>query len=139
MLQLERAARVRLGAADLLGVELVVGDRVEALHADRHLAVGDTLYLELVQPAEIGNLPEGERRVLHQPDGGGFRHDRIGHVPDPFARTNGPAPGKRLRRLRRVSSIAGKHVSITTDRGQCQAENAGCPRRSRVASVKRRR
>ena len=38
------------------------------------LAVGDRLHLERVQPAEVGDLLEGQRGVVDQPDGG-----RLGH------------------------------------------------------------
>jgi hypothetical protein len=36
------------------------------------LAVGDALDLERVQAGEVGDLLEGERGVVDQPDGGGL-------------------------------------------------------------------
>jgi len=64
---------------DLLGGGLPVGDRVEPLHLDGDLAIGDRLHLERVQTAEIGDLVEGQGGVLDQPHGGRFRHQGSGH------------------------------------------------------------
>ncbi|MNT79290.1 hypothetical protein D3C72_2186090 [compost metagenome] len=58
MLQPEPVARVLLGLVDLGLVELVRGDRIEALHADRHVAIRDALNLKLVHAAEIADLLE---------------------------------------------------------------------------------
>jgi hypothetical protein len=33
-----------------------------------------------VQTAKQGNLVEGEGGIVYQPNGGGFRHKRCGHV-----------------------------------------------------------
>jgi hypothetical protein len=65
---------ILLGSRDLLARQLAVGDRVHALDALRDVAVGDTLHFQHMQAAELGNLLEGQRGVLHQPDGSGFRH-----------------------------------------------------------------
>ena len=85
------AAMVGLAALDLLGGGLAVGDRVEPLHLDRDLAVGDRLHLELMQAAEIGDLLEGEGGVLDEPHGGGFRHQGSSHGCRP--RDRPPRPG----------------------------------------------
>ena len=68
--------RIGLGAADLLGRDLAVGDRVVADDALCHLAIGDRLHLERVHAAEVGDLGEGERGLLDQPHGGGLGHQR---------------------------------------------------------------
>jgi hypothetical protein len=41
--------------------------------------VGDRLHFEDVEPAEFGDLLEGERAVLDQPRGGRMRHQGLGH------------------------------------------------------------
>ena len=61
-------------------LQVAVGDRIEPLHLDGDLAIGDRLHLERVQAAELGDLFEGQRGVLDQPDGGCFRHQRSEHV-----------------------------------------------------------
>jgi hypothetical protein len=65
---------VLLGQRDLLARQLAVGDRVHALDALRHVAVGDALHFQHVQAAELGDLLERQGSVLHQPDGGGLGH-----------------------------------------------------------------
>ncbi len=61
-------------------VELARRDRVVAADAGADLAVGDALHLERVQLAEGGDLVERQRRILDQPDGRRFRHQRgVGH------------------------------------------------------------
>ncbi len=87
----EVVGRVGLAALDLLGGELAVRDRVEALDALRHLAVGDAVDLELVQPGELGDLPEGQRGVLDQPDGGRLLHQWKRHGVAPFVEQAAPA------------------------------------------------
>src|SRR5579864_8364686 len=72
--ELQACRRVGLAAPDFLGGELAVGDRIEPLHLRRDLAVGDRLYFERMQPAELGDLVEGKARVLDQPDGRRLRH-----------------------------------------------------------------
>ena len=69
-------ALVALGRGDLLAGELAGRNRIVALDAGRHLAVGDALDLERMQFAEFRNLVEGQGGVLDQPDGGRFRHQR---------------------------------------------------------------
>ncbi|MPL75526.1 hypothetical protein SDC9_21350 [bioreactor metagenome] len=76
-LELQLVERVGLALVDFLLVELVVRDRVEALHAHRHVPVGDALHLELVHAAEIGDLLEAQRRVVHQPNGGCLGHQGL--------------------------------------------------------------
>ena len=58
-------------------------------------AVGDRLHLERVELAEIGDLLEGQRGVLDQPDGGRLGHqwNCRAHNPLPFAPRGGP-PGE---------------------------------------------
>ena len=72
--ELQAIGGVLLGLGDLVAGELAGGDRVHALDAVRHVAVGDALHLEHVQAAEFGDLLEGERGVVDQPDGGRFGH-----------------------------------------------------------------
>jgi len=60
------------------GAELAVGDGVGAADVARHFAVGDALHLQRVQPAEVSDLVEGQRGVVHQPDGGRLRHEDLG-------------------------------------------------------------
>ena len=67
---------VLLGLGDLLAGELAGGDRVHALDAVGDVAVGDALHFEHVQAAELGDLLEGERGVVDQPDGGRLGHQR---------------------------------------------------------------
>jgi hypothetical protein len=75
----------------LLAGQLTVGDRVGAADVARHFAVGDPFDLQMVQAAEIGDLFEGEGGIVHQPHGGGLRHeDLIGHV---WAPLETAAPG----------------------------------------------
>ena len=47
-----------------------------AANAGADLAIGDALDLERMQFAEFRDLVESQRRVLHQPDSGGLRHER---------------------------------------------------------------
>ena len=68
--------QVRGGALELLAGELAGGDRVEALDAGRHFAIGNAAHLERVQLAELGDLLEGQRGVLDQPDRSGLGHQR---------------------------------------------------------------
>ena len=65
-----------LGLLDLLAGQLARADRIEALDAGGDFAVGDALHLERVQLTEIGDLVEGERGILHQPDSGRLGHQR---------------------------------------------------------------
>jgi hypothetical protein len=53
--------------------------RAFAHDAGGDVAVSDGLNLERVQAAEGRDLLEAERRVVDQPDGGGFWHQRFGH------------------------------------------------------------
>ena len=66
VLQLQRIARVLLTLLDLFRLELVVLDRVEPLHTGSHIAIGDTLHLELVKPAELGDLPKAQGGICRQ-------------------------------------------------------------------------
>ncbi len=75
--ELQPRSLVGFGALDLVAGELAGEDRVEPLDALRRVTVGDRLYFERVQLAEIGDLIERQGRVLDQPDGGGFRHQRL--------------------------------------------------------------
>jgi len=107
-LELTKRDRVALAAFDLVGRQLVVRDRIEALDALRHLAVRDAGNLELVHADEIGDLAEGQRRVVEQPDGGRLGHERqvLNHVRSPSEwkrglpgpKTGAPGRGCRFRR-----------------------------------------
>src|SRR5690606_23992200 len=53
---------------------------IHALDSLRRVAIGDRAHFQRVEFAELGDLVEGQRRVVHQPDGGRLRHEkRIGH------------------------------------------------------------
>jgi hypothetical protein len=83
---LEPRVRVFLAALDLVDRELAVGDRIEALHLHRHLAIGDGLDFERMKATKLADLVEGERGVLDQPDGRGFGHKRQRHYSSSIAR-----------------------------------------------------
>ena len=74
--QLEPVLGVGFGLIDLLARELAGQDGIEPLDALRCIAVGDRLHLERVKLAEVGDLIERQRGVLHQPHGGCFGHQR---------------------------------------------------------------
>ncbi len=79
-LQFQLVHRAGLGRVDLFLSQLVIGDRVKPFHASRHVAIGDALNFQLVQPDEICDLLEADRGVVDQPDGGCFRHNRFCHL-----------------------------------------------------------
>ena len=68
-----------LGRLDFLGRQLVVGDRIKALHTGRHIAIRNALHFQLMQFTKIGDLLEADGGVINQPNGGCFCHDRFGH------------------------------------------------------------
>ena len=71
--------QVTLGAFDFATALLDRGSHGGA-QAPGDLAVGNTLHLEGMEPAKIGDLLEGQGGIVHQPHGGGLGHqDRIGH------------------------------------------------------------
>ena len=71
---------VLLGCGDFLAGELAGRDRIIALDARRHFAVGDPFDFKRMQFAELCNLIEGQRGVLDKPDGGRLRHQwRVAH------------------------------------------------------------
>lgn len=49
-------------------------------NAGRHVAVGDGLDLERMQTAKRRDLIKGQGRVLDQPYGGRFGHERLRHA-----------------------------------------------------------
>jgi hypothetical protein len=83
--------RVLLDAPDLVAGQHAGPHRIKPADSRRHLAVGDALYLKRVQAAELGDLVEGQARVLDQPDGRGLRHQRSIHA---------KLPGKASRKMR---------------------------------------
>ena len=84
--------RVFLTLLDLDQVKLVVGDGIKALDARCDIAVGYALHLKLVHAAEFGDLPEGQGRIVHQPDGSCLGHERLVHREHSF--TNLSRAGK---------------------------------------------
>ena len=72
--------RVRLPFFDLFFGQLVVGNRVKALHALRHVTIRDALHFKLVHFHEIRDLFEAQGCVVHQPYGSGAGHNRFCHV-----------------------------------------------------------
>ncbi len=80
LLGLHPIFRVRLGVIQLLARQLAVADRVGAADVTRHLAVGDAFDLQRVETAKVGDLLEGHRGVVDQPDGGRLGHENlVGH------------------------------------------------------------
>ena len=71
---LEGVLGVLLGGGDFLGGELTGHDRIAALDALRHVAVGDAFDLKHVQAAELRHLLECQGGVFDQPNGGGLGH-----------------------------------------------------------------
>ena len=79
--QLEPVVRIGDAFLDLFAAELAGEYGIEPLDALRRIAIGDSLHLERMKLAKIGDLIKRERGVLDQPDGGCFRHQRCGgHV-----------------------------------------------------------
>ena len=68
--ELQPVIRVRLALGDFFAGELPGRDGIAPDDALGALVIGDGLHLERVQLAEIGDLIEGQRGVLDQPDGG---------------------------------------------------------------------
>jgi hypothetical protein len=112
VLQRQLVRRIGLGPGDLVFGELVVGHRVETLHALGDLAIGDPLHLELVQAAEIGDLLEGKRRVVDEPNGGGLRHDRERHMSCPSCRLTGKRTGSARPGIGAPSALWGGMAAI---------------------------
>ena len=73
------ALGILLGGVNFLAGQLAIGDRIRAADIPGNLAVGDTLHFKRMEPAEIGDLLEGQRRVVDQPDSGRLRHQNVGH------------------------------------------------------------
>jgi hypothetical protein len=73
---LQLVVRIAFGLGDFLARQLAGIDRVEALDALRRFAVRDRLHLKRVQLAELGDLVEGQRRVVDEPDGGRLGHQK---------------------------------------------------------------
>ena len=67
---------ILLAGGDFLARQLAGRDRIIALDARRHFAVGDPFHFKRVQFAELRDLIEGQRGVFDQPDGGRLRHQR---------------------------------------------------------------
>jgi ribonuclease T2 len=109
--QLQPIGRVGLATLDLDRVQLVVGHRVEALDPGGDIAIGNPLHLQLVHPAEIGDLFEAERGVVHQPDRGGLGHQRLVHLDHSF--TILLKAGKTAATLIAVVSFSGKSAGYT--------------------------
>ena len=78
--KMQPVVRILLRLGDLLAAELAGRNRIITLDAGRDLAVGDAFDLQRMEFAELGDLVEGQRRVLDQPYSGGLRHQRdVGH------------------------------------------------------------
>jgi len=76
--------------------QLIGADRVAAGELGRGGIVGNRLDLEDVKPAEFRNLGESERAIVHQPGGGGMRHERLGHTKSPENKLGRPFPERPL-------------------------------------------
>ena len=115
---LQDVAVILLAARDLLARELAGRDRVHALDALRHVAVGDALHLQHVQAAQLGDLLEGQRGVLDQPHGGCFRHQEFAVTHrGPFRDRQGHCPS----RPRHAGSCAGLRAYSASQRGHATA------------------
>src|SRR5215813_6281691 len=68
--ELELDLGVGLSLLDLFARQLAGQHRIETLDALRRIAVGDRLYLERMQVAELRDLIERQGSVLDEPDGG---------------------------------------------------------------------
>ncbi|MNR28361.1 hypothetical protein D3C85_1456830 [compost metagenome] len=83
---------VVLRLLQLFARQLAARDRVHAADVAGHVAVGDAAHFQRVQAAEVGDLLERKRGVVHQPDRGGLGHQDVGHgacVPAFAARKSG--------------------------------------------------
>jgi hypothetical protein len=69
-------AAIFFAGGDFLAGQLARGDRIVALDAGRHFAVGDAFDFKGVQFAKFSDLIEGQRRIFDQPDRGRFGHQR---------------------------------------------------------------
>ena len=121
------ASRVRVGKSILMAAYtyLVGGDHLydridipvlQQGRTARDVAVGDALHLEGVEAAELGDLVEGQRGVVDQPDGGRARHDRLVHRSAPLQIS--PGPGKRLRAGPASSTMSGNQRRYTAIPGE---------------------
>ena len=70
---------MKFALVDLDLIELAVTNGVEALHANGHVAIRDTLDFKLMHANEIGDLLEGQSGVVNQPNGSCTGHDRFVH------------------------------------------------------------
>src|SRR5204862_215481 len=69
-----------LAASDSVRDSAVVTSAGNRVDPRRGIPVGDSLHLERMQFAELGDLLEGKRGVLDEPDGGRLWHQRLtGH------------------------------------------------------------
>src|SRR5262249_61037758 len=74
--KLEPVVRIGNAPLDLFAAELTREYRVQSLDPLRRIAIGNCLYFERMQIAEVGDLIERQGGVFKQPHGGRFRHQR---------------------------------------------------------------
>ncbi len=77
--------RIGFGVVDFFARQLTREDRIEALDSLGGIPVRNGFDLERVQFTELGDLIEGQRGILNEPNGGCLRHQRrLGHGQIPF-------------------------------------------------------
>ncbi|MGY3406330.1 hypothetical protein ACVWZV_002443 [Bradyrhizobium sp. GM5.1] len=85
LLEAEPVVRVVLALLDFLAGQLAIGKGIHALDALGGVAIGDRAHLEGVHFGEIGDLIEGQRGIVEQPDGGRLGHQRcVAHGKSPL-------------------------------------------------------
>src|SRR6185437_185573 len=120
---LEAQLGVLLRRLDLLAGELARRHGVLALDTFRHVLVGDALHLQRMQAAEFGDLLEGQRGVVDQPDGGRLGHKWfVGHRFS-LSRARLSAPS-----LRSNVQLSRKAALLAVGATSAQVE-AGCARK----------
>ena len=110
LLHLQAVVGIVLPLLDLLVRQLAGADRVAPGQLGRRGVVGDRLHLEDMQPAEFGDLLEGERCILDQPGGGRMGHQGLGHWHSPYFQTNRAAPSG--------AADVGRDVNLAPPAGQ---------------------
>ena len=60
--------------------QLIVGNWIEAFYASRHISIGNALNFKLMHFNKVSNLLKAESCIVHQPNCGGFCHNRFCHL-----------------------------------------------------------
>ena len=70
---------IGLGFIQFFLGQLIVGNWIEAFHARSHIPISNALNFKLMHVNKISNLFEAEGCIVHQPNCGGFCHNRFRH------------------------------------------------------------